>query len=148
MREKQLNSAFRELAEAGEITKRSGIYETKPWGNVKQSNFFNMCIEFRTTLNPQELLTKIKNVEVQLGRVKREKWGPREIDIDILFYEDQIISDPELTIPHKYLHERAFVLIPLAEIAPNLVHPILRASISELAKIADKSDVKLLTSQP
>ena len=100
---------------------KSKIHETEPFGVLDQPKFLNMVCEIETELSPRELLLFVKNIEKKLGRKKREKWGPREIDIDILFYGDQIIDEPDLKIPHPGIKERDFVLKPLKEIAPGLV---------------------------
>ena len=95
-----------------------------------------------TSLPPEELLNIIKGIEKELGREKGEKWGPRIIDIDILFYGEKIINSPSLTIPHPYLHERAFVLIPLTEIAPEFAHPVLKKKVKELKEKVAEEEVK------
>ncbi len=114
------------------ITKISSLYETEPYGIKEQPWFINLAVEISTELKPDELFKKCKLIETKLGRQKREKWAEREIDIDILLYGDLIISTPELQIPHADMHNRRFVLIPLSEIAPEVVHPILKKSVSEL----------------
>ncbi|MCX8031511.1 MAG: 2-amino-4-hydroxy-6-hydroxymethyldihydropteridine diphosphokinase [Thermodesulfovibrionales bacterium] len=114
------------------ITKTSSFYETEPWGVKDQPNFINLAIEAETTLSPEELLLILKKIEDQLGRVETFKWGPRVIDLDILFYEDMVIEANHLKIPHPYLHKRDFVLLPLSEIAPEKVHPLLKKTISQL----------------
>ena len=107
----------------GEITKRSAVYETPPWGVKEQPRFLNACVLLETDEPPKILLEKLKEIERTVGRVERERWGPREIDIDILTYGEEIINDGELTIPHPMMHERAFVLIPLSEIVPDIKIP-------------------------
>ncbi len=114
------------------ITKVSSLYETEPYGRKEQPWFVNIAVEIFTELDPIELFKKCKAIELKLGRQKREKWAEREIDIDILLYNNVIISTPELQIPHPDMHNRRFVLIPLSEIAPDVVHPILKKRISEL----------------
>ena len=111
------------------------ITETEPVGGPPQDPYLNTAVELDTALTPFDLLRALKEIEQRLGRQPTgERWGPRPIDLDILLYEDQIIDSPELTIPHPRVHERQFVLEPLAQIAPDLVHPILKQSISELLK--------------
>ena len=103
------------------IDRVSSLYRTAPWGPVAQPDFANACALGATSLAPRALLAEIKAVEAALGRVEGERWGPRAIDIDILFYEGESVEAPDLVIPHQSLFERAFVLVPLAEIAPDLV---------------------------
>lgn len=129
----------------GKIAKQSHQYETQPWGNPDQDAFINQVIMVNTTLDPRELLEATTRVERELGRIKKEKWGPRIIDVDILFYGKRIIRDKGLEIPHPELHKRAFVLVPLMEIAPELEHPILKQAIDELYMACeDNSEVVML----
>ncbi|MBU1992755.1 MAG: 2-amino-4-hydroxy-6-hydroxymethyldihydropteridine diphosphokinase [Patescibacteria group bacterium] len=102
--------------------KKSSIHETEPFGVLDQPKFLNMVCKIETELSPRELLNHVKNIEKKIGRKKREKWGPREIDIDILFYGDIIVDEPDLQIPHPGISEREFVLKPLREIAPDKIH--------------------------
>jgi 2-amino-4-hydroxy-6-hydroxymethyldihydropteridine diphosphokinase len=122
---------------------KSSVYETPPWGFTEQSMFLNQVIMVETYLQPQALLGHLKRLEVALGRVPSFENGPRLIDMDILFYDDLVLNTPPLVIPHPRLHERAFVLVPLAEIAPDLVHPVLGSTVHELLDKVDRSDVKL-----
>ncbi|PPD43485.1 MAG: 2-amino-4-hydroxy-6-hydroxymethyldihydropteridine diphosphokinase [Methylocystis sp.] len=103
------------------LTAISRIYRTPPWGDVDQGDFANACAIGETTLSPYELLAAVKKVEADMGREPSRRWGPRLIDVDILFLGDCTLDDPELTLPHKELFRRGFVLLPLAEIAPDLV---------------------------
>ncbi|BCB97374.1 2-amino-4-hydroxy-6-hydroxymethyldihydropteridine diphosphokinase [Dissulfurispira thermophila] len=114
------------------IKKMSSMYETKPWGLEEQPDFINMVVEAETVLLPEELLSTLKEVEEELGRQKTVKWGPRIIDLDILFYDDDIIDMQHLHIPHLLLHKRDFVLLPMVEIAPDKVHPVLKKNIRQL----------------
>lgn len=116
------------------IIKESSIIETKPFGYTEQDDFLNSCIKIKTLLSPQELLDEVLDIEKKMGRVRIIKWGPRLIDIDILFYDNNIIGENNLAIPHPYITERMFVLEPLSEIAPNYVHPLTKKTISRLKK--------------
>ena len=110
-----------------EILKASKVYETEPWkkGEDGQEWFLNQVLEVEVTLLPHELLTELKKIEEVLGRKKREHWGAREIDIDILLYNSEFIDTAELQIPHRHMQDRQFVLLPLLEIAPDLKHPVI-----------------------
>lgn len=116
------------------VVRTSTLYETEPWGKKDQEWFVNAVIEAKTKFSAVELLHHCQRVEQSLGRVREgvPRWGQRTIDIDILFYGHEVINLPELTIPHKYMHERAFVLVPLLELIPLFKHPVLNKSISEM----------------
>ena len=131
-REQNLEQAREALKSFSEIKQASSIYETDAWGYEDQPQFLNQIVEIDTNLSPYKLLYNLKRIEKTIGRVKSFRWGPRLIDIDILLFDDRVIRLPFLTIPHKSMHERAFVLIPLAEIAPDYKHPIFKQTISEL----------------
>lgn len=111
------------------IEKISSVYETLPFGDIEQNNFFNAVIKISTKLNPQELFIELKKIEQRLGRIIREKWGPREIDLDVLLFNDLIFSDEIITLPHKGIIYRDFVLVPLIEIEPELIHPVFNKKI-------------------
>jgi len=129
----------------GEVLRISSIYETEAWGIVNQDNFFNIIAEVRTPSLPLNLISKILAIENRLGRVREKKWESRIIDIDIIFYENYIITTDNLTIPHPFLEKRNFVLEPLNELIPEFIHPRLRKSISQLAtECLDKSWIKKL----
>ena len=121
-RQKNIKDAIQELSKHKDISidKISSLYETKPVGVTKQPDFLNAAISIHTTLAPKDLLAVCLQVECQMGRVRDQRWGPRNIDIDMLIYHDLMIKDEVLTIPHPLLHERCFVLIPLQEIASDL----------------------------
>ena len=126
----------------GTILTRSSIYETKAWGITEQPDFLNMVVCIETARAPVELLTALLNIETSLGRQRTIKWGPRTIDIDILLYNDAIVDKPELKIPHPFMHERRFTLIPLAELAPNYMHPTMHETIAQLlANCPDELEV-------
>jgi 2-amino-4-hydroxy-6-hydroxymethyldihydropteridine diphosphokinase len=109
-----------EALEGLEVVKVSSFYETAPWGREDQPPFVNLCLEILTSLTPHELLEATQGIEKRMGRIKKEVWGPRLIDIDILLMGEAEISEDDLTLPHPYMTRRAFVLIPLGEIAPGL----------------------------
>lgn len=121
----------------GLVQAKSALYQTAAWGKLDQPEFINQVIEVKTKLSPQLLLKYILEIEKMLGRERLEKWGARTIDIDILFYDDQIIKELDLIIPHPFLQVRRFTLMPLSEIAPELIHPILLKNISQLLNELD-----------
>ncbi|WP_412519247.1 2-amino-4-hydroxy-6-hydroxymethyldihydropteridine diphosphokinase [Staphylococcus simulans] len=133
-RENQLKEAIRLLGEQPgiEVVKVSSFYETEPVGYVDQPDFLNLCVEIQTELSPKAVLESGLAIEQQLHRVRKERWGPRTLDIDILLYGDQIIEEEDLTIPHPRMTERAFVLIPLQEIAPDKVEPRTQTKIKDI----------------
>ncbi|MDZ7763913.1 MAG: 2-amino-4-hydroxy-6-hydroxymethyldihydropteridine diphosphokinase [Melioribacteraceae bacterium] len=123
---KQLNSA------ECSVVNISSIYETKPYGYTEQNNFLNCVVEISTTFDLLELFEFTKDIENQIGRKKRVRWGPREIDLDILFFNDLVYSDERITVPHKDVLNRDFVLVPLCEIASELIHPQEQRRICEI----------------
>ena len=122
----------------------SAIYETPPWGYLDQPSFLNQVLGAETNLAPKDLLNYLKGLEIQLGRSQSFRYGPRLIDIDILFYDDLVLNEPGLTIPHPRLTERAFVLVPLNELAPDFVHPVERKTIRELSEGIDRTGIVLM----
>lgn len=133
------------ILHVGNICLQSSIYKTEPWGNKNQPYYINQAIAVNTSLNPEDLLKKTLSIENELGRKREVKWGQRLIDIDILFYNDFIIKHADLTIPHKYIQQRLFALIPLYEIAPQLMHPVLKLNITQLVALCeDKLQVEKL----
>jgi 2-amino-4-hydroxy-6-hydroxymethyldihydropteridine diphosphokinase len=142
-RQASLEAALAGLPPHVTVQRASRVYETLPWGITDQPSFLNMVIEGSTILSPQELLTGLKQLEIRLGRQETVHWGPRVIDLDILFFNDLVLDMPGLVIPHPHLHERAFVLVPLADLAPDLCHPVLHRTIRELLTAVDSGGVKL-----
>ena len=132
-REKNCEQAIKLLTENGaNITRRSSMIETEPWGVKDQPRFINMAVEVETLLVPEELLSLLKNIEIDVGRKDTIRWGPRVIDLDILFYDELVVKTDRLEVPHQGISKREFVLRPLAEIVPDKVHPVLGKKIREL----------------
>lgn len=123
------------------VRAKSNIYETPPWGYTEQEAFLNQAVQAETYLEPEPLLKHLKRLEAALGRTETFRYGPRLIDIDILFYDNLILNTPLLTIPHPHLHERGFVLLPLMDIAPNHIHPLLGKSVREMLAACDTSGI-------
>jgi 2-amino-4-hydroxy-6-hydroxymethyldihydropteridine diphosphokinase len=129
--------------QAGTIVQYSSIYETKSWGKTDEPDYLNQVLLINTMLQPHELLAKLLEIELLLGRKREEKWGSRTMDIDILFYDDMIINEPGLTVPHPQLHNRRFTLEPLVELAPNFIHPVLQKALKKLKDdLQDELQVK------
>lgn len=129
-----LKQAIASLTPQLEVKAKSGIYETPPWGFEDQPKFLNQVLKAKTYLDPEPLLKHLKRLEVALGRKESFPNGPRLIDIDILFYDDRVVNSPSLMIPHPRLHERAFVLLPLMDIAPDLKHPVTQKNVREMTE--------------
>lgn len=146
-REANIKKAFEALKERIKIVKASSLYETKPMYIEDQGGFLNCATEVETDLTPKELLKFLKSIEQKLGRKTLERNGPRIIDLDILFYGDQILKENDLQVPHPKIGERPFVLVPLAEIAPNFIHPVNKKTIADmLSKLDyDKSEISFKT---
>ena len=150
-REKALNHAIQKISEqVGDIVAKSTIYETEAWGIESQQAYLNQCIKVKTDLKATELIDVLLDIEKELGRERtiNRIYEPRTIDIDILFYNNDIINESKLLVPHPRLHLRKFVLIPLEEIASNYLHPLLNKTIFNLlSECEDPSDVKLFKTQ-
>jgi 2-amino-4-hydroxy-6-hydroxymethyldihydropteridine diphosphokinase len=133
----------------GNVSLISSLYETEAWGEISKGNYLNQIVILESELSAEVILEKALQIEKALGRQREIKWGDRTMDIDILYYGDQMIDTPNLKIPHPYLHLRRFVLVPLAEIAPDFIHPILKStSTSLLENCEDDSIVKLVGEKP
>jgi len=139
-----LRAAIDALPPDVNVIARSHIYETPPWGYEDQPAFLNMVVKAETDLEPELLLKYLKELEAELGRESNFRWGPRLIDLDILFYDDLVIDTPPLVIPHPRLHERGFVLVPLADVAADFIHPVLGDRVWELLQRADVSGIRPL----
>jgi len=131
-REAQLQDAQNRLGSAGRVAAVSSFYETEPVEFTQQPWFLNCVVAFETSQTPQELMTSILRIEEEMGRRRTQKKGPRTIDVDILLFDDTILDSPEVTIPHPAMHQRRFVLEPLAEIAPEARHPVLKRTVRDL----------------
>lgn len=130
---KQLENALSEMQNAGLIVEKiSPFIETEPYGVLDQPVFLNGVCSVQTHLSPQKLLDLLLDIERRLGRIRTRHWGPRAIDLDLLLYEQQIITEPNLTVPHPDMQNRLFVLVPLADIAPMLIHPQLKKTVKQL----------------
>ena len=128
----------------GEISKISSVYKSKAWGKTKQEDFLNQVIEVRTNFNALKCLNIIQKIETDRFRVRNEHWGPRTLDIDILFFNNEIINLPNLIIPHPFIEKRIFVLLPLSEILSKSVHPISQKTIKELlTNCKDETHIEL-----
>lgn len=134
-RDENIDIAYRYIEnKIGNIIKKSNRYKTAPWGVLNQPDFINTCVLVETIIDHDELLKQIADIEKEMGRIRYKKWGERLIDIDILFYGNEIIKTEKLTIPHSYIQERIFVVKPLEDIDPNYLHPVLNKTIAQIAK--------------
>jgi 2-amino-4-hydroxy-6-hydroxymethyldihydropteridine diphosphokinase len=138
-----LRAAISAFAPQIRVLEESRVYETEPWGYADQPAFLNMVVRAETDLSAPDLLARLKELEASLGRVPGFRNGPRLIDLDILFYDTLNLDIPGLVIPHPRLHERAFVLVPLLDIAPDLLHPLLGQSVAQILEKLDRRGVNL-----
>ena len=143
-RDENLKAAITALSPQMVVKAKSHVYETLPWGYEDQPQFLNQVIKAQTYLEPEPLLKHLKRLEVALGRRASFRNGPRLIDIDILFYDELILNTPSLTIPHPHLHERGFVLLPMMDIAPELVHPVTKKTVREMVAYCNLGGIKQL----
>ena len=143
-----MKSSVQKLDENGNcsVIQVSSVYETKPYGYKEQDNFLNAAAKISTSYTFIELLNRLKLIEHELGRLKSNKWGPREIDLDLLFFNEMVYSDERVTIPHKEITSRDFVLVPLCEISPDFIHPALNKKICDIC--IDESDQCIIRKLP
>lgn len=137
-----LKQAIAALTPQMDVRAKSQVYETPPWGYEDQPKFLNQVIKATTYLDPEPLLKHLKRLEVALGRKASIPNGPRLIDLDILFFDDLVVNKSSLIIPHPRLHERAFVLLPLMDLAPDMVHPVRRQSVRDMAALCDTEGIE------
>lgn len=143
-REKLLFRAIESLNDRFQLVRVSKIYETAAWGGVAKADFLNQLAVIRTEKNPEEILEIIREIEVDLGRIREEPWGDRTMDIDILYFGNRVVDSDRLKIPHPYISERRFILVPLVELLPDKIHPIRnKTSVQMLEECEDPSEVKL-----
>ena len=144
-RSKNLAGAVERLSRIGTIAAVSAIYETKPWGvDGYQPRYLNQVAAVNTALDPLEVVAELLGIEHSLGRTRQEKNASRTLDLDLLLHGESVVDASGVSVPHPRLHERAFVLVPLAEIAPDIIHPVLNRTVFELAEGADRSGVSLM----
>ena len=139
-----IEKAVKEISEIPglKLISSSSVYETDPWGKQNQNDFLNSVIEIETELSAENLLKELKHIEKKSGRINNSRWSEREIDIDLLFYGNEILVNEIINVPHRQIENRKFVLIPLAEIAPEFIHPVFNKTISELLEhTTDKLNV-------
>jgi 2-amino-4-hydroxy-6-hydroxymethyldihydropteridine diphosphokinase len=144
-RAQNLRKAVQMMPPQVNIVDKSPVYQTPPWGYEDQPKFLNQVIFAYTTLPPKDLLTYLKNIEIQIGRTPSFRYGPRLVDLDILFYGNLILKSKELQIPHPRIAERAFVLVPLNDLKPDLEHPLLKVSVNKLLQQLDKTGIEPFT---
>lgn len=131
--ESSLRTALEKIKSAlGKVVRTSSVYVTEPWGLKDQPPFYNQVVEVETELNPYDTLEKLLEIETSMGRIRGRKWAERIIDIDILYFDDQVINADKLRIPHPGIPDRRFVLVPLCELIPEMVHPVLQVTNADL----------------
>jgi 2-amino-4-hydroxy-6-hydroxymethyldihydropteridine diphosphokinase len=140
-RAENLKQAISSLPPQMTVKKKSKVYETPPWGYTEQEPFLNQAVKTTTYLDPEPLLKHLKRLEIALGRKATFRYGPRLIDLDILFFDDLVLDTPSLTVPHPHVHERGFVLMPMMDIAPDHMHPITMRSIREMITLCNTEGI-------
>lgn len=143
-----LKQAIASLPPQMTVKAKSEVYETPPWGYTEQEPFLNQVVKATTYLDPEPLLKHLKRLEVALGRKATFRYGPRLIDIDILFYDDLLLETASLVIPHPHVHERGFVLMPMMDIAPDLVHPVTGRSVREMIALCSTEGIAPYVKNP
>lgn len=138
-----LKNACSRLPPGVSLVEGSPVYETPPWGYKNQPAFLNQVVKVETELEPHELMATLKRIEVAMGRQESIRYGPRLIDMDILFYDDLVLDIPDLTIPHPRMAGRAFVLVPLADLAPDLMHPVELKTVRQMLEGLDRSGIEV-----
>lgn len=142
-RTRHLEDAINSLPPSVTMVQLSSVYETKPVGYTEQKEFLNQVLKAATELSPFELLNHAKLIETKMGRTPTFRFGPRPIDVDILFYDDLVMDTPKLTIPHPRLPDRSFALVPMVEIAPDWVHPVIQKTVREMLELISQEGVRL-----
>ena len=140
-RAENMQQALKELESIMQVEERSPIYETPPWGLVDQPDFLNQVVRGETELSPVELIKALKEIEAEMGRVPTIRYGPRLIDLDLLFYDDLVFETEKLSIPHPRMRGRAFVLVPLADLAPEIIHPVYGETVIEMLAEVDPAGI-------
>ena len=140
-RSEHLHQASDALAPSVHVLESSPIYETPPWGVIEQPPYLNQVLKAETSLDAESLLAYLKGLEAELGRVVGVRYGPRVIDLDLLFYDDLVLETPLLAIPHPRMRGRGFVMVPMADLAPDLVHPVFKKSIADLLAECDMTGI-------
>ncbi len=145
-RQELINRAVKSISGKNRLIVKSALYETQAWGNVAHGNFLNQIIQIETLLSPGKLLKQIQQIETELGRNRTIIWGDRTMDIDILYFGEEVIDTAELTIPHSFIQDRRFVLVPLTEILPDMIHPTLgKSHRTLLEECQDFCEVEIFT---
>ena len=142
-----MQQALKELESIMQVEERSPIYETPPWGLVDQPDFLNQVVRGETELSPVELIKALKEIEAEMGRVPTIRYGPRLIDLDLLLYDDLVFETEKLSIPHPRMRGRAFVLVPLADLAPEIIHPVYGETVIEMLAEVDPAGIHVYSDE-